>query len=372
MIEIKPIEIKSKKQLKQFIMFEWEIYRENKNWVPPLIIDRLTQFNTQKNPFLHHSEIQLFMAYNNNIPVGRIAAILNNNHNKFYNEKTGFFGFFESINDGKVSELLLKEAAQWLKKKGMNILRGPANFSLNDTCGVLIDSFDCPPMVMMPYNPPYYQNLLESYGFKKIKDILAYKMSAESKAPERVKRITEYVESRKDIVIRNINMKNYKEEVRKVKSIYNGAWEKNWGFVPWTDEEFEHLAKDMKAIIEPKMVLIAEVNGEPAGFSICLPNVNEAIIKINGRLLPFGLLKLLYYARKIKTARFCILGVLDKFRKKGIEGVFYSRTLKNGLDLGIKWGELSWVLEDNLLMRRGIELMGAEVYKTYRIYDLKL
>ena len=290
MLEIKPIDITSKKQKKQFIMFEWEIYRGNSSWVPPLIIDRMAQFNLEKNPFFKHSEVQPFMAYKDNIPVGRIAAILNNNHNKAHKEKTGFFGFFECINDNEVANALLDKASKWVKEKGMDTLRGPANFSCNDTWGLLLDNFDMPPMILMSYNPPYYIDLLEQYGFKKEKYIYAYKMSADSTIPERVQRVTDHVETRNEIVIRNINMKDFNKELKIVKEIYNGAWEKNWGFVPMTDDEFEHLAKDLKAVVEPKLTLIAEVNGEAAGFSLCLPNINEALIRINGRLFPFGLL----------------------------------------------------------------------------------
>lgn len=373
MVEIKPFDLSSKKVLKKFIMFEWEIYKGNKNWVPPLIMDMKTMFNPKKNPFHHHSQVQPFLAFKNNKIVGRIVAILNNNHNKAWNEKTGFFGFFEVINNFEAAKALLDKACQWVKDKGMDTLRGPANFSSNDPWGLLIDNYDMPPMVLMTYNPPYYKDLLEQYGFKKLKDLYAYKMSAQGTImPERVQKITERVLNRKDIVIRSVNMKKFKEEVRMIKSIYNGAWEKNWGFVPATDEEFDHLAADLKAIVQPKLVLIAEVNGEPAGFSLCVPNANEALIKINGRLFPFGIFKLLYYAKKIKTVRFVILGVLDKFRKKGIEGAFYYKSLKTGQELGIEWGELSWILEDNVLMNRGIEFMGAKVYKTYRIYDYKL
>ncbi len=372
MVEIKPIDIKSKKQLKEFILFEWEIYKGNTSWVPPLILDRLTQFNPQKNPFFHHSEIQPFIAYMNNKPAGRIVAILNNNHNKAHNEKTGFFGFFECVNNYEAAKSLFDKAVEWLKEKGMKTLRGPANFSSNDTWGLLIDAFDLPPMILMTYNPPYYKNLMEQYGFKKVKDVYAYKLTAEAQIPDRVKRVIKYVETRKEIAIRNINIKNFKEEIEKVKMIYNGAWEKNWGFIPMTDDEFEHLAKDLKAVIDPRLTLIAEVNGEPAGFSLCVPDINEALIKINGKLFPFGLLKLLYHAKKIKTVRFIILGVLDKFRKKGIEGVFYARTMEAGRSMGIEWGELSWILENNILMRRGIEFMGGEIYKTYRLYDYQL
>ena len=249
-------------------------------------------------------------------------------------------------------------------------MRGPANFSSNDSWGLLIDNFDSPPKLMMPYNHPYYPELLEKYGLKKIKDLYAYRLNADRDIiPERILKVTKYIESRNNIIIRTINMKNFQEEINIIKKIYNGAWEKNWGFVPMTDEEFNHLAKDLKAAVEPKLVLIAEVNGEPAGFSLCLPDIHEALIKINGKLLPFGIFKLLYHIKNIKTLRLITLGVTDKFRNKGIETVFFTKTLTTAENLGYKWGELSWILEDNHLIRKGIEAMGAKIYKTYRLFD---
>lgn len=373
MIEIKPIDMFCKSDLKKFILFEWTIYKDNPNWVPPLIMDMKAMFDPKKNPFHENADMQLFLAYKDSKIAGRTTAIINHSHNKFVKDKTGFFGFFESINDFEVAKALFDQAASWLREKGMLTMRGPANFSCNDTWGLLIDSFDMQPMILMPYNPPYYKDLIEQYGFKKTKDLLAYKLETKGAViPERVEKITQHVLNRGDIVIRNINMKNFRHEVEIIKTIYNGAWEKNWGFVPMSEEEFDHMAKDLKAIVEPRFVLIAEVNGEPAGFSLCVPNANEALAKINGRLFPFGLFKVIYYAKKIKTARLVTLGVIDKYQKKGIEGVFYSRTLKTGQELGYKMGELSWVLEDNVLMNRGIELMGAKRYKTYRLFDYKL
>jgi len=372
-IQIKKINLESKNQIKKFIMFEWEIYKGDKTWVPPLIMDMKAMFDPKKNPFHDHSRVQPFLAYKENKIVGRITAIINDNHNKAWNEKTGFFGFFESINDQEIANALLNSACSWIKDRGMDTVRGPANFSSNDTWGLLIDNFKMAPMILMTYNPPYYKKLIEQYGFEKVKDVFAYKMeSKDGIMPERVKKVAQHVLNNKDIVIRTINMKKFDREVNLIKKIYNGAWEKNWGFVPMTDEEFKHLAKELKPIAEPKFVLIAEVNGEPAGFSLCASNANEALIKINGRLFPFGLFKLLYYVKKIKTVRLITLGVLDKFRKKGIEGAFYYKSLMTGKELGIDWGECSWILEDNVLMNRGIELMGGKIYKTYRIYDYKL
>lgn len=373
MIEVKPVDIKSKKDLKKFIKFPWEVYKGDKNWVPPLIMDMKAKFNPKSNPFLLHSQIQPFLAYKDNKIVGRIVGIINNNHNKTFNEKTGFFGFFETFQDYEISEALLDKAVQWVKSKDMDTLRGPANFSCNDDWGALIDNFDEMPMLLMPYNPPYYKTFFEKYGFTKAKDVLAYKMSTEHKFPDRIVKIIEYAKKKQKIIIRNLNMKKYMEEIDILKGIYNKEWEQNWGFVPMTDKEFDHMAKELKAIADPRFVFFVIANGKPIGMSICLPNANEALIKIrNGRLFPFGLLKLLYYVKKIKSGRLLILGVAKEFRNKGIEPMLFDVTIKAAQEAGWEWGEMSWVLEDNVLMRSSIEKAGGVVYKTYRIFDLTI
>lgn len=373
MIEVKPFDIKSKKDLKKFIKFPWEVYRGDKNWVPPLIIDMKAKFNPKSNPFLFHSQIQPFLAYKDNKIVGRVVGIINNNHNKTFNEKTGFFGFFETFQDYEVAQALLDTATEWVKSKGMDTLRGPANFSSNDDWGLLMDSYDMPPMLLMPYNPSYYKDFIEKYGFTKAKDVLAYRMSTEHKFPDRVAKIIEYVKRKHNIVIRNLKMKKYWEEVKILKMIYNKAWEQNWGFVPMTDEEFDHMAKELKTVVDQRFSFFAMIDDKPVGLSVCLPNANEAIIRIrNGRLLPFGLLKLLYYIKKVKSGRLLILGVIKEYRNKGIEPMLFEVTLKAVKEAGWGWGEMSWVLEDNHLMRSSIEKAGGVVYKTYRIYEKSL
>jgi len=373
MIEIREVNLDSKKEIKKFIKFEWEVYKNDKNWVPPLIIDMLTRFNPKKNPFFEHSEVQPYLAYENCKIVGRIVAIVNHLHNQFHNEKVVFFGFFEVLNNFEIAKSLFDKVAEYGREKGMNIMRGPTSFSSNDMWGLLIENFDEPPVVMMPYNPPYYIQLIEKYGFKKAKDLLAYKLDAKSvKLPERVKNMVEYLEKREDIKIRSVNFKDFKNEVKILKEIYNYAWEKNWGFVPMTDKEFEHTAKDLKTISIPEMALVAEVKGEPVGLSVCIPDANFATKRANGRLFPFGLFKILYYFKKIKFGRLLILGVKKDFCKRGLEALFYAKTLEAGIKLGWEGAELSWILEDNELIKRGIELMGGKVYKKYRIYEKEI
>ena len=373
MVDIRPVDINSKKELLKFIKFPWEVYKGDKNWVPPLLMDIKAKFSPKSNPFFMHSEIQPFLAYEDNKIVGRIVGIINNNHNKTFNEKTGFFGFFEVLNDYDAARSLLDTAAEWVRSKGMETLRGPANFSSNDDWGLLLDNYDEMPMLLMPYNPPYYKTFLEQYGFEKAKDVLAYKMSTAHVFPERILKIIEYAKKKQKISIRNIDMKKYWDEVKILKRIYNDAWEQNWGFVPMTDEEFDHMAKELKTIVDPRFCFFV-MNGDNAvGLSVCLPNANEALIRIrDGKLFPFGLLKLLYHVKKIESGRLLILGVQNEFRNKGIEPMLFSSTLQAAQAAGWGWGEMSWVLEDNVLMRNSIEKAGGVVYRTYRIFDLPL
>ncbi len=373
MIEVKRVNIDSKKELKKFIKFEWQIYKGDKNWVPPLIIDMLSKFNKKKNPLFKHSLVQPFLAYKDGKVAGRIVGTINKNYNEFQEEKVIFWGFFEVINDYDVAKALFDEVAKFGKENGMEKMMGPASFTTNDIVGMLTDNFGEPPVIMMPYNKPYYNEITSRYGFLKVKDLLAYKMQAEGvEIPDRVKRMFGILKERSNIVVRKMNLKKFHEEVEKIRIIYNDAWEKNWGFVPWTKEEFEYEAADLKQIVVPDLALIAEINGEPVGFSLAIPDANEAIKHANGRLFPFGLVKILYYFNKIKHGRLLTLGVRKKYRKKGYEALFYYESLVAGQKLGWQWAELSWILEDNEIMKRGIELMGGKVYKTYRVYEKKL
>lgn len=362
--------VKTKKEMKQFIHLPWEIYKDDPNWVPPLISELKKTFDKKKFPFFEHSDAEFFLARRDGEVVGRIAAINNKNHLKIYNDSIGFFGFFESINDQKVANALLERAEEWVKDKGLKRVRGPENYSQNEECGLLIDAFDLPPVIKMPYNPPYYQTLIESTGFEKIMDLYAYKIHGATKIPERLMSAVKKIKKSCDFTVRPINMKKLDEEVKKIEIVYNAAWSENWGAVPLTEKEIEELKKNLKQIVIPDLVLIAEINGEPVGVSIAIPDINEALIKINGRLFPFGIFKLLWYSRKIKCARVLIMGVLKEHRNKGIDIVFYHETFKNGLKRGINEGEMSWILENNYPMRHALEkIYGTSIYKTYRLYE---
>lgn len=370
-VDIQPVT--TRRELKAFIKLPWQLYDGDPNWVPPLILDLKKMLDRKKNPFFLHSEAEYFLARKNGEIAGRIAAILNRNHNNAHDEKTGFFGFFECIDDTQVANALLDAAKAWAKDRGMTRLRGPANFSTNDTCGLLIEGFDSPPAILMTYNPPYYLKLLADAGFQKIKELYAYMFTHDMPIPDRFKKFAEKVMEDPTVSIRGLDLKDFKREVEIVKTIYNDAWQNNWGFVPMTDEEFDHLASDLKPVVDPEIAFIARVNGEPAGFSLALPDYNEILKDLNGRLLPFGIFKLLWRKNKIKRARVITLGVRTKYQKKrGLAPAFYYETYRRGTNKGYEKGEFSWILEDNVLMNRALEGLGAKLYKRYAFYEQEI
>ena len=368
-IQIKKVE--SKSELKKFIHLPWQIYRNDPNWVPPLLAEEKEQFDRNKFPFFKHSEAEFFLALRQNKPVGRIAAIINNNHNKFHDEKTGFFGFFECIDEQKAADGLFAAAKEYVKSKGMNILRGPMNYSTNDTCGVLVKGFDTPPFVMMPHNPAYYSKLIENGGFIKTKDLFAYYLTNRIFS-KRVVDAAKKIAKRYNVKVRNADIKNLDNEIEKVRKIYNSAWGKNWGFVPMTNEEFDFMAKKLRHVLDPRICLFAEIEDETVGFSLALPNWNQVLITMNGRLFPLGIFKLLFGKKKINQLRVITMGVIEEHRRKAIDVLLNVRMLEEGVPAGMPEGEMSWILEDNAAMNKGLQTLGADPYKTYRIYDLKL
>jgi len=362
--------VESKKELRDFIKLSWKIYHQDPHWVAPLILDMKKILDKKKNPFFQHSEAELFLAHRDGEVVGRIAAIINRNHNRFHNDQVGFFGFFESIDDRRVANELLRTAESWVKARGMTALRGPMNFSTNDPCGFLSEGFDSHPVVLMTYNPPYYLNLMEGAGFQKIKELYAYYFNRDMPIPERFAEMARRTLANENIRFRTINLKDFDNEVKRVQEIYNEAWQGNWGFVPMTAAELTHMAKDLKQIVDPDIVYFAEVNGKTAGFSLSLPDYNEILKDLNGRLLPFGIFKLLLNRKKIKRIRVITLGVKTKFQKKrALAPTFYYETYTRGKKKGYALAEFSWILEDNVLMKRALEGLGAKLYKKYIIYE---
>ena len=364
--------VKTKSQRKTFVKFPWEIYRHDPNWVPPLIIDRMDFLDKKKNPFFKHSEAELFLAEKNGEIVGRIAAILNKRHLETYHDNVGFFGFFECIDDQQIAGALLDRASEWLADRGLTSIRGPMSFTINDEAGLLVDGFDMPPMVMMTYNPPYYEKLITDHGLRKAQDLYAYRMTAPEFVPERLTRALSLIEKKLNIRIRNIDMKDFDAEVDRIHEVYTQAWEENWGAIPLTRDEVHKIAKDLKLIIDPDLVFMVEAGDRPVGVSVILPNINEAIRHANGRLLPFGLIKILWHKRYIQSARALILGVLKEYRLRALDAAMMAKVGEVGLKKGYKWGEMSWVLESNTAMRRVLDRVGAEVYKTYRVYEKEI
>jgi len=369
-IEVRPAS--SRQDLKKFVKFPWKIYANDSQWVPPLLMDRMKLIDKKKNPFYKHAEAELFLAYRDGEIVGRISAIINHNHNSEHKENIGFFGFFESINDQRVANALFTTTKQWLKVCGVNTIRGPANPSVNDEYGLLIKGFDRPPILLMPYNPPYYSTLIEGAGLAKAKDLYAYHVCREKAISEKLNRVTEKVRQREGLTFRSIDMKRFKEEVDIIKDLYNRAWQYNWGAVKMTDEEFDCLAKDLKPVIVPELVIIAEFKGEPVGFSLSLPDLNTAL-KYNkkGYLIP-GIARLMWHKKKINWVRILVLGVVRERQKTGAASVLFYETAKRCAENGYPDGEASWVLEDNVMMNRAAEFLNADRYKTYRVYEIKI
>jgi GNAT superfamily N-acetyltransferase len=323
----------------------------------------------EKHPFYRDAEAEFFLAHRDGEVVGRIAAILDKAHNRFHNEETGFFGFYESIDDKAVAKALLDRAWQWLQKRGAKLMRGPVNPSTNYECGMLIDGFDADPMVMMPYNPRYYPELMNEAGLHKAKDLFAFGSTVADVGTDKSERVADKAMAAAGVTVRQIDMKNFAADVERVWQVYNAAWERNWGFVPMSREEFALMGKEMKQILKPGLVLLGEVKGRVVGFALALPDVNQALKPAGGRLFPTGLVKILYYQRLISSVRVLVLGVLEEYRASGLAAAFYATLVRNARKLGYSDCEMSWILEDNVLMNRSLAMMGAKRVKTYRIYE---
>jgi len=372
-VSIRPIELGNRRQLKTFIKFPWRIYRDEPNWVPPLIFDQLQFFAPGKNPYFSHSTAQLFMAFRGDEPVGRISAHENNQHIQVHQDGAGFFGFFECIDDQAVANALFDAASTWLRGRGLKTIRGPVSFSVNHEVGLLLDAFDEPPLIRMTYNPPYYAGLIEGYGLRKIQDLYAYVMFESEEIPKRLRGISDLVLEDPKLVVRTVEVRDFNNEMERIKKIYAEAWSENWGAVPLTEEEFDRIVGELRLIYDRDLFFIAEYDGEPAGMSLVLPDMNQALKKAGGRLFPLGLLKMLWYRRKINSWRMPILGVRQEHRLRGIEVVFCCRTYDVAKrKRNYRKGELSWILESNTAANALLKRLGARRSKTYRIYEMPL
>lgn len=372
-IEIR--EANTKKEIYAFIDFCHDLYAGDKNYVPEIFMGQKDMFNKEKYPFHENGKVQCYLAYQDNKIVGRIAAIKNPPYNDYHKSNIGFFGFFEFIESKEVAEKLLTKAKEWLASENYDYLMGPTNFSTNETAGFLVDGFHEPPKIMMTYNYPYYDRILKEIGLEKEMDLFAYKIPTKTVSDKSIKMFGMLEErlKRQGIIIRNVNVKNFDKEAAEIKKMYNLAWENNWGFVPFTDKEFEHIAKDLKMLIDPKFAYMAEHEGKPVGFSISVPDINEITKSFKrGRLFPFNIFKLLLNKRKTKCVRIMATGVVEDYRRKGIEAIFFAKNILEARERNLDGGEASWILENNAEMVQSAEKLNGIRYKTYRLYKYKV
>jgi GNAT superfamily N-acetyltransferase len=373
--DIEISEVTSRRARGAFIKFPWTIYRNDPAWVPPLLIERKAFLDRHRHPFYRHGDAALFLAKRDGEIVGRILASDDPRYNELHQTNVGCFGLFECIDDGKAAAALFNAAGSWLRARGRSEIMGPIDYSTNYVCGLLIDGFQHPPTLLTSHNPPYYAALIEGGGFTKTKDWYAWWFSEFPAPAERLRKIAAARAGKIGVKIRPIKLREIEKEGQRIRSVYNQAWQDNWGFVPFTEAEMEHMAKEMKPLINPQGTLLAEIGNEPVGFVIGVPDINLALRHINGRLtrfgLPIGLLKLLYYRLKIRTGRLIALGVVEKYRRAGIAEMLVLGLMDAAFQRGFT-GELSMTLEDNVMVNRFIEAMGAARYKTYRIFTRSL
>ena len=368
---VKPVETRRERQ--QFLMLPWDLYCGDPQWIPPLRTNQAELVGYKRHPFYDNAEGQTFLAFQDGRPVGRVLALINRVHNRLYNEQRGFFGFFESVDDPAVAGGLFDAARAWLRERGIMAIRGPANPSLNYECGLLIDGFDTPPTFMMTYNPPYYQRLIEGYGFQKVEDLFAFEGRADQleKLDEKLLFITAEARKRFEIKTRRLSRRTFRQDVRLFLDIYNRACVGTWGFTPLSDREIEHISASLKHLIVPEMTSIAEIDGQPVGAMFGLLDYNPRIKQIDGKLFPFGWMRLLWNRKAIKRIRLISTNVIPEYQKWGVGLVVVNRLMPDAIAWGVQEAEFSWVLESNRLSLQTLKRGGANIIKTYRMYDLE-
>lgn len=362
--------------LDAFIKLPWRIYEGNPNWVPPLLRLERETFDRKHNAYYKHADVQLFVARRGKKVLGRVSAQVDGEHNRYHKERTGFFGFFECVDDPAVANALLTAGEEWLRERGMDRARGPLSFSTNGIVGLLTDAFDQPPAIMMPYNPPYYLELMAACGYGPVKDLYAWKWDGQPVSGTQAKIVAE-LRSRPGVTIRRARMSDFENEVRTILDLFNDAWSENWGYVPATDAEAKQLAADVKLLADPEIVPFVEIDGVPAGVALALPNLNEAIADLDGKLFPTGWAKLLWRlkVRRVKSGRLMLLGIAKQFRSRRYAGLAYllcDEIYHAARERGYEWAEFSWTLEDNHLINSLIGKIGAVHYKTYRLFEKAL
>lgn len=378
MIDIRPIADKS--EFNAFFKFPWTLYKDDSNWIPPLLSIRRQLLDRSKHPAWKYMDGEFFGAWRDGELVGTIVALINHEHNRYHNENVGFFGMFETINDMEVAQGLLNTATEWVKAQGADAVRGPANLTTNEECGLLVKNFDAP-VILMPYNPPYYQDLVEGAGFDKAMDLhsmyLDRPLIEKHDTLNRLEKLVKRATKRSNITIRNINMRRKKEEFRIFRDIYNDAWDANWGFVPMNDEELDALIADLGMLVEPELAFFAEIDGEPVGFALSVPNFNEALAKAFPRpgvpeLFTLAQVGWHWKIRKsIRGVRMPLMGVKSEHRNKGIDLAFFLALMKAMLPSQYDYLDSGWILETNQLISISVNL-GNEIYKTHRMYEKSL
>ena len=368
------IEVQTRRDKKRFLELPWKLYRDDPLWIPPLRIDQKELVGYTYCPFYEHNAVQTFLAVQGKRPIGRIAAIDNVGHTQRYNDGVGFFGFFESIDDPEVAAGLFQAAENWLKNRGFTAIRGPVNPSLNHTLGLLIDGFDTAPFFMMTYNPPYYERLIEEYGFRKEQDLYSYWGHIEMlpKIREKYGPISEMIKERCGATTRTLDRKRFQEEVEMFLRIYNASLTNTWGFVPMSEAEVKSMATGLKYLMVPELAIAVEIDGKPVGASFCLPDYNLRIKAIDGKLFPFGFLRLVLRKDLLKKLRILSTNVLPEYQMHGLGLVLVDALVPKAMEWGIQEAEFSWVLESNSFSRGSLEKGGAIRTKTYRIYQKRI
>jgi GNAT superfamily N-acetyltransferase len=368
--------VTSARENKEFINFPYTLYKKilkNPYWAGPLRIDEKTLMDRNKFPFYQHATMQQFLARKNGKVVGRIAGIIDEQYHKYREKEVAYFGFFECINDREAAHALFDAALAWARERGMKRSIGPISPCTNHILGVLLDDFEGVPMIQVPYNASYYPGLYDAYGFGKEKDHLAFLVDKDKlEISDKIKRVVNLVRKNKRLRFETVDMKKYDQLLEMALDLYNKAWADNSDFVPWTEDEFRHMAKDLKLVIHPELTFVAYVDGQPAGLSICLRNINEVLVKMNGRLLPTGIFKLLLGLKKTKTLRLAILGVVPEYRRMGIDALFVLETYERGVAMGYSECEVSLILEDNYPLVNLLTKWGVRLYRNYRVYKKDL
>jgi len=370
--DLRILPVQNRKDLERFIRVPWAIYAEDPCWVPPLLVERKEHLSA-KNPYFMHARWQAWVAFRNDKPVGRISAQVDQLRLDRFQDGTGLFGFLEATDDPDIFRLLLETACDWLREQGMKRVQGPFNFSINDECGMLVDGFDRPPSVMMGHARPYYAGRVEALGYNKAKDLLAYRLNMDFALPRAMSKLIE--RNSKRITVSPLRRARLKEDLVILRDLFNDAWENNWGFVPFTKEEFDELGRVLAHLVDEDLIQVASVDGKPAAMIVALPNLNEAARDLDGRLLPLGWLKLLWRLKrhKLRTARVTLMGVRQEFQTSR-QGMALAYMVINAVRLaliknGVDEVEMSWILEDNSGMRHILESLGGVPYKRYRIYQ---